>query len=131
MNSCIKCGSPAESLLNLVCCSKVRCQNFDRKFYKKWLAKCGRSFSTPNTGWNFLGQYTSNKVKNKGKRLFDLYSHGPEVYAVYMGGSNEETLSGDSNGDPLGYHLSWWYGPEMIDDAGRDALLEAAARKKL
>ena len=132
MSSCVKCGSPAELLLNLVCCTKARCQNFDHKFYKKWLSKCGRTFSPPNTGWKFLGQYVSNKlVANKGKRLFDLYHNGPEVYAIYMGDFNEETLAGDTNGDPLGFHLNWFYGPEMVDEAGRDALLEAAARKNL
>jgi len=132
MNKCIKCGSPAELLLNLVCCTKAQCQNFDVKFHKKWLVKCGRAYPNPNNGWKFLGQYCSTKpvgIKRVTK-IYDLYSNGPEVYAV---GSDrqDEVLAGDTNGEPIGYYMNWFWGPEMVDATGRDALAEAAARKNI
>jgi hypothetical protein len=131
--TCVKCGSPCELLLNLICCGSPRCQNFDKKFYTKWLAGCGRTYNAPpDKGWVFLGRYHSNKstCDKIAGRVYDLYCHGPEVFALHSNDTNEIYM-GDTHGAPLGFYQHWWAGPDSVDENAREALLEAAARKSV
>lgn len=86
----------------------------------------------PNKDWIYLGRFTCSKPTFDGSasRLYDLYHNGPEVYAIYC---NDDTkiFAGDEQGAPLGYYQNWWSSPSDIDENGKEALLEAAARKNI
>jgi hypothetical protein len=132
VKSCLKCGSKAELLLNLVCCSSPRCQNFDRIFFNKWLSHCGRSYlleEAQKERWKFLGNYVATKRHNSTSVTtnFDLYAAPGEVI-VKFGDGIDEGYIGNLRGAPIGILSQWWSDSYSVDDCGKEALLEAAAR---
>jgi hypothetical protein len=128
VTKCPKCRCDSELLLNLVCCASPRCQNFDKKFFGRWLKGCGRTYPAVSSDWKFLGPYDKRIQPNKTvqSRVFDLYTHGPDTFAVY--GGEDSIAVGKSDGSPVGFYQIFWTGPEDIDSDSADALLEAAAR---
>ena len=123
---CLRCGCKAELLLNLVCCSSPRCNNFDLLFYKRSLNENTRKFKRPNDACSYLGSYISKATSS----YFELYAYGSDTFAV-GGPKEEEVFVGSPEGEPYGVYHQFWLGPDDVPVAAKDALKEAAARAKI
>ena len=131
--NCLKCGQRAEMLLNLQSCVGARCPNFDKSFYHKHLAKESRLFrGVDKLAWIFLGSY----FDKQNVIWYDLYHYGQEVQAVWGSvdvnnhSSQPIDVGSIADGSPKGVYLDFW-GLEVVNESGKAALLEAAARAKL